>query len=77
MYLPFWGVVFVCVEEDVCENGVCSVYGWWRLNARESSLGVCSEMCPVCFPIVCECVSGLLKFVFGACVDCCDYGKVV
>ena len=22
--------------------------------------GVCSELCPVCFPIVCECVSVLL-----------------
>ena len=33
--------------------------------------GVCSELCPGCFLIVCECV-----FVFGAC-DCCDYVKVV
>ena len=37
----------------------------------------CSELCPVCFPIVCECVSVLLLFVFGACVDSCDYGKMV
>ena len=42
---------------DVCEDGVCSVYVWWWLNVRESSLGVCSELCPVCFPIVRECVS--------------------
>ena len=69
--------MFVCVEDDLCENGVCSVYVWWRLNVREISLGVCSEQCPVCFPIVCECVSVLVQFVFGACVDCCDYGKVV
>ena len=26
---PFWNVVFVCVENDVCEDGVCSVYVWW------------------------------------------------
>ena len=32
------------------------MYVWWRLNVQESSLGVCSEQCPVCFPIVCECV---------------------
>ena len=51
-------VVFVCVENDVCEDGVCIV--WCRSNIRESSLGVCSELCPVCFPIVCECVSILL-----------------
>ena len=30
------------------------------LNVRESSLGVCSELCPVCFPLVCEGVSVLL-----------------
>ena len=44
-----WDVVFVCVEDDVCKHGVCSV-----------NVGVCSELCPVCFPIVCECVSVLL-----------------
>ena len=49
--------VCLLVEDDVCENGLRSVYVWWRLNIRESSLGVCSERCPVCFPIVCECVS--------------------
>ena len=27
--LPFWDVVFDCVENDVCEDGVCSVYVWW------------------------------------------------
>ena len=53
------------------------VYVWWRLNVRESSLGVCSELCPVCFHVVCECVSVLLLLVCGSCVDCCDYGKMV
>ena len=43
VYLAFWDVVFVCVENDVCEDGVCSVYVWWWLNVRESSLGVCSH----------------------------------
>ena len=28
VYLAFWDVVFVCVENDVCEDGVCSVYVW-------------------------------------------------
>ena len=27
--VAFWDVVFVCVENDVCEDGVCSVYVWW------------------------------------------------
>ena len=48
------------MENDVCEDGVCSVYVWWWLNVRESSLGVCSELYPVGLPIVCECVSVLL-----------------
>ena len=26
---PFWDVVFVCVENYVCEGGVCSVRVWW------------------------------------------------
>ena len=50
----------VCLRGDVCEDGVCSVYVWWWLNVRESSLGVCSERCPVYFPVVRECVSVLL-----------------
>ena len=54
-----------------------SVYNRWWLNVRESNFSVCSELCPVSFPIVRECVSVLLYFVFGACVDCCDYGKVI
>ena len=68
----------------VCENGCCvvavvknSVHSRWWLIVRESSLGVCSEVCPVCFPIFRECVSVLLYPALGACVDCCDYGKVI
>ena len=51
------------MENDVCEDGVCNVYIWWRLNVRESSLRVCSELCPVCFLIVREYVSVMLYFV--------------
>ena len=54
------GCCFVCVENEVCEDGVCIVYIWWGLNVREISLRVCSELCPVCFPIVRESVSALL-----------------
>ena len=60
MYLAFWDDVPVRVENDVCEDGACSVHVWWWLNVRESSLSVCSELCPVCFSIVRECVSVLL-----------------
>ena len=47
--LPFGMMCFFCVENDVCKNGVCSVYVRWWLNVRESSFGVCSELCPVQF----------------------------
>ena len=60
MYLAFWDVVFVCVENDVCEDGVCSVYILWWLNVGEIRLRVSSDLCPVCFPIIRECVSVLL-----------------
>ena len=60
MYLAIWNVVLICVENDVCEHGVCSVYICWWLNVRESSLSVCSELHPVCFSIVRECVSVLV-----------------
>ena len=55
----FWGVVFVCVKNDVCEDGVFSVYICWWLNVRESTLIVCSELCPVCFYIFSECMSDI------------------
>ena len=57
--LPF-GRLFVCMENYVCEVDVCSVYISWWLNVRESSLRVCSELCPVCFPIFRECMFVLL-----------------
>ena len=41
-------VVSVCVENDVCEDGVCSVYIWWGSNVRESCLRVCGESCLFC-----------------------------
>ena len=52
--------MIVCVENDVCEDGVCSVYIEWWLNVREINLRACSELYPVCVPIVRECVSVLL-----------------
>ena len=36
------------MENDVCEDSVCSVYVWWWLTVRESILGVCSELCLFC-----------------------------
>ena len=52
--------MFVCVENGVCDDGVCSVIICWWLNVRGSILNVCSELCYVCFLIVSACVSVLL-----------------
>ena len=60
VYLALCDVVYACVDNGVCEDGVYSMYIWWWLNDRESSLRVCSELCPVYFPLVCECVSVFL-----------------
>ena len=49
--LSAWIMMFVKMVFAVC------VSGGGRMSA---SLGVCSELCPVCFPIVYECVSVLL-----------------
>ena len=56
---------------------VCLRGEWWLLNVRKSILCVRSEVSPFCFLIVRECVSVMLKLVFGACVDCCGYGKKI
>ena len=36
---------------------------------------VCVKKRDVCFSIISECMSVLLLFVFGACIDCCDMGS--
>ena len=56
MYLSFWDIAFVCVENAVCADGICRVYICRRLNVREISLSVCSELDQVCFSIGNECM---------------------
>ena len=53
MCLSVWRMMFVKMV-------FCRVYVRWWLNVRESSPGVCGELCQDCFPIVRECVSVLL-----------------
>ena len=45
------------------QDDVCSVYICWWLNVRESAISVCSELCPVFFLVVSECMSLLLYLV--------------
>ena len=51
--------MFVCVENDVCEDGVCSVYIWWWLIVRRKHLSVSVVNC-VQFSIGSECMSVVL-----------------
>ena len=52
--LSAWRMMFAKMVFAMCMSG------GGRMSEKESSIGVCSELCPVCFPIVCECVSVLL-----------------
>ena len=58
--LAFRDVVFVCVKNDVCKDGVCGVYIYWLLNIREIILSACSELYSVCFLVASEYLSVLL-----------------
>ena len=52
--------MLVCHQYDVCENSVGSVYIGGYGGLSESGLSVFSELCPVSFLVVSECLSVLL-----------------
>ena len=58
--LPFWYVVLVCHQYDVCKNYVVSVYidGYGALS--ETRLCVSCDLFPASFLVVSECPSDLL-----------------
>ena len=58
--LPFWYVLLVCHQYDVCENSVGSVYVGGYGGLRESGLSVFRDLCPVCFLVVSKGPSVLL-----------------
>ena len=68
--LPFWYVVLVCHQYDVCKKYVGSVY----VGLSESGLCVFRELCPVSFLVVGESLSVLLYSVVMSYVNCGDYG---
>ena len=57
---PFWYVVLVCHQYDVCENYVGSVHIGGYGGLSESGLCVFRELCPVSFLVVGQCPSVLL-----------------
>ena len=53
-------MVFVCHQNDVCEDSIGSVYVYGYCGLSESELCVFRELCPVSFPVVGESLSVLL-----------------
>ena len=60
--------MFVCHQDEVCENSIGSVGGYCGLS--ESGICVFSKLCPVGFLVVCKCSSGLLQSIVMSYVDC-------
>ena len=66
--------MFVCHQNDICENYIGSVYVGGCCGLSESRLCVFGILCPVGFLVVCKCSSVLLQFVVMSYVDCGDDG---
>ena len=57
--------MFVCHQNDVCENSIGSVY----IGLSESRLCVFGKLCPVSFLVVCKSLSVLLQSIVMSNVD--------
>ena len=61
MHFTLWYIVFVCHQNDVCENSIGSVYVGGYCGLSESGLRVFGKLCPVGFLVVCICPAGLFQ----------------
>ena len=61
--------MFVCHQDDVCNDFIGSVYVGMYYGLSEIKLRVFGKLCPVGFLVVCECSSGLLQSVAMSYVD--------
>ena len=62
--------MFVCYQNDICEDFIGSVYVGGYCGLSESELCLFGKLCPVSFLVVCECSSVLLKSVVRLHVKC-------
>ena len=69
-----WYMVFICHQDNVCENSIGSVYVGGSCVLSESGLCVFGKFYPVGFLVVCECYSVLLQSVVISYVDYGDDG---
>ena len=67
-------VVFVCHQNDNCENYIGSVYVCGYCGLSDGELCLYGELRPVGFLVVCECSSVLLQSVVLLYVHCGDDG---
>ena len=63
MHLTHWYIVFVCHQNDVCEDYIGSVYVGGFCSLCKSEPCVFGKLCPVSFIVVCEFSSTLLQYV--------------
>ena len=63
MHLNLWYIVFLCHQNDVCEDSIGSLYVGRYCGLIESELYVFGKLCPVGFLVVCECSSVLLQLL--------------
>ena len=74
MHLTIWYIVFVCHQDDVCEDYIDSMYVGGYCGLSENRPCVFGKLCPVDFLIVCRCSSVLLQSIFMSYVDSGDDG---
>ena len=58
--LTLWYIMFICHQDYVCENSICSVYVGGYCGLSERGFYVFRKLCPVGFLVVGECPSVLL-----------------
>ena len=56
-------MVFICQQDDVCENYIGSVNVGWYCGLSESGHCVFGKLCPVGFPVVCKSSSVVMLYV--------------
>ena len=61
MHLTLWYIVFVCHQDNVCENYIGSVYVGGDCRLSESGLCAFGKLCSVSFLVVYKCLSVLLQ----------------
>ena len=52
--ITIWYIVFICHQDNTCENYIASVYVGGYYGLIESGLCVFGKLCPVGFLVVCK-----------------------